>query len=61
MTHLINFLNSNFFIALVTLVVGSVAYVIYKLQKRDKKREKANIILLEIQGAERKLQQIKKV
>jgi len=45
----------------VTLVVGSVAYVIYKLQKRDKKREKANIILLEIQGAERKLQQIKKV
>jgi hypothetical protein len=60
MSTLINFFNSNFFIAIVTLTVGTAAYIIYRLQKRDKKREKANIILLEIQGAERKLQQIKK-
>lgn len=60
MSTFINFLNSNFFMAIVTLGVGTAAYVIYRLQKRDKKREKANIILLEIQGAERKLQQIKK-
>jgi hypothetical protein len=57
---LVEFLNSNFFIALVTLAVGTAAYTIYRLQKRDRKREAANIILLEIQSAERKLQQIKK-
>lgn len=60
MSTLINFFDSNFFVALVTLSVGSAAYIIYRLQKRDAKREAANIILLEIQGAERKLQQIQK-
>lgn len=60
MSTFLNFFNSNFFIALVTLIVGTAAYIIYRLQKRDEKREAANIVLLEIQGAERKLQQIKK-
>ncbi len=60
MDQIANFLNSNFFIALVTLVVGAAAFLIYRLQKRDKKREVANIVLLEIQSAERKLKEIKK-
>lgn len=63
MTHLfdllVSFLNSNFFIALVTLAAGTTAFVIYFRQRRDRKREIANIILLEIQSAERKLAQIK--
>lgn len=54
----VNFLNSNFFVAFVTLGVGTAAYIVYKLQKRDRKREAANIILLEVQSAERKLSQI---
>ena len=53
------FLNSSFFIGLVTILVGTAAYVIYYLQRRDRKREVANIILLEIQSAERKLKLIK--
>jgi cbb3-type cytochrome oxidase subunit 3 len=63
MTHfwnsIVHFFNSSFFIAIVTLVVGTAAYIVYRIQKRDKKREAANIILLEIQSAERKLGQIK--
>lgn len=55
---LTSFLNSNFFIALVTLGVGTAAYIVYRIQKRDRKREAANIILLEVQSAERKLGQI---
>jgi hypothetical protein len=54
-----DFLNSNFFIALVTFAVGTAAYIIYRIQKRDRKREAANIVLLEIQSAERKLARIK--
>lgn len=60
MEQFINFFDSNFFMALVTLIVGVVAYVLYRLQKRDRKREIANIILLEIQSAERKLRLIRK-
>jgi len=56
----IDFFNSNFFIALVTIAVGTVAFIIYRIQKRDRKREASNIILLEIQSAERKLLLIKK-
>ena len=56
---IVHFFNSSFFIAIVTLSVGTVAYIIYIVQIRDKKREAANIILLEIQSAERKLVQIK--
>lgn len=60
MSTVINFLNSSFFVALVTVIVGFVAYILYRLQKRDRKREAANIVLLEIQSAERKMQQIQK-
>jgi hypothetical protein len=53
MNPVISFVNSNFFIAFVTFVVGLVALIIYMLQKRDYKKDAANIILLEIQSAER--------
>ena len=58
--YLYPFFNSSFFIALTTLLVGTAAYVVYRIQQRDRKREAANIILLEIQSAERILQLIKK-
>ena len=53
--HFINFFNSSFFIALVTLVVGSYALYLYFRRQRDRKREAANVILLEITNAERVL------
>lgn len=46
------FFNSNFFIALITLLVGSVAIFIYLKQRRDSKRDAARIILQEIRRAE---------
>lgn len=60
MEYIFQFLDSNVFVALVTLIVGVVAYILYLIQKRDRKREIANIILLEIQSAERKLKLIRK-
>lgn len=60
MDTVFQFFNSNSFVAFVTLLVGAVAYVLYRIQRRDRKREIANIILLEIQGAERKLKLIRK-
>lgn len=53
-----NFLNSSFLIALVTLVAGAIAFYLYDKQKRDSKKDAANIILLEIQSAERILSQV---
>lgn len=49
---LIKFLNSNFFIAIITIVVGSIAYRIYLKQQRDNKMDAAKIILQEIRRAE---------
>jgi len=59
MSYLIQFLNSNFIIAFITLLVGSVAWIIYRKQQRDHKKDAANIVLLEIQNAERVLRQVK--
>jgi hypothetical protein len=59
MPLVINFLNSNFFIGLITLLAGSLAGYIYWRQKRDQKKDAANIILLEIKNAERALKTIK--
>lgn len=49
------FLNSNLFIAIVTLVAGFVAYFLYRKRNKDFKKDAANILLLEIQNAERQL------
>lgn len=46
------FFNSNFFIALVTLLVGGVAIFIYVKQRRDSKRDAAKLVLQEIRRAE---------
>jgi len=53
----VNFLYSNFFIGLATLLVGFAALFVYRKQKIDKKQDAANIILLEIKNAETKLGQ----
>jgi len=46
---------SDFITPITTVIVGSVAYVVYLRQKRDVKRDAANIILIEIINAERQL------
>lgn len=57
MTHLYHFLvsnqllNSSFFIASATLIVGFAAYFLYKKQKRDEKKDAATILLAEIRNA----------
>jgi hypothetical protein len=55
MSTLILFFNSNFFIGFITLIVSTVAFRVYSRQKADAKRDAANVILLEIQNAEKQL------
>jgi len=59
MNTVTHFFNSSFFIALVTLIAGLVALYIYYKRKIDRKKDAANIILLEIKNAETKLSQSK--
>ncbi|MCL4384575.1 hypothetical protein M1116_03915 [Patescibacteria group bacterium] len=49
------FVNSNLLNPLITVLVGSIAYVLYKKQKDDYKTDAANVILLEIENAEKML------
>lgn len=49
------FFESNVFIALATYVAGFIGFRIYKNQKIDEKRNAANIILLEVERAEKAL------
>lgn len=49
------FINSNFFVGLMTIVVGVSAIYIYLKQKRDKRREAARLILQEIRYAEQQI------
>ncbi len=58
MNILIAILNSNFFVGLITLIAGSVAFYLYTKQRADSKIDAANIVLLEIQNAERILGQV---
>lgn len=53
--------NSNFFVAVITLAVGLLALYIYKKQQSDTKKDAANIILLEIKNAEAQLTQAKEI
>lgn len=46
------FLNTNFFIALVTLLVGTFAIIIYIKSKQDYKRDIVMAVLVEIRNAE---------
>ena len=47
-----DFINSNYFLAVITLLVGSVAIYLYIKQKIDNKIDAAKIILQEIRRAE---------
>jgi len=58
--YFLQFLNSNFFLALTTAIVGAVAIFLYIKQKKDKKRDAANIILMEIRKAEQIINNYKK-
>lgn len=53
------FLNSNFFVALITFLSVVSAIVVYKRQKRDEKIEASRIILIEITDLENLLDSIK--
>jgi hypothetical protein len=55
------FFNSNFFVAAITLAVGTLAVYIYKRQQTDNKKDAANILLLEIKNAEAQLAQAKEI
>ena len=55
MQALISLFDSNFFVAFITLLVGSFAIALYIKQRRDKKRDAASLILQEIRYAEQKL------
>lgn len=54
-------LDSNFFVALVTLLVGSFAIFLYIKQKIDYKRDAAKLILQEIRYAEQKIRKYREV
>lgn len=54
-----SFLNSQFFIALITLFAGLTAWIVYARQRSDKKRDIANSILSEIQLAEKAIERVK--
>ncbi|PIU80466.1 MAG: hypothetical protein CO140_00800 [Candidatus Moranbacteria bacterium CG_4_9_14_3_um_filter_40_7] len=55
------FVNSNFFLALVTLMVGGVAISLYLVQKSNRKRDAARIIVQEIRRAEDIISDYKKM
>ena len=54
------FLNSSLFNALVTLIVGCTAFVLYYRKIIDNKRTVAKIIWLEIKAAEERIDDIKR-
>lgn len=56
-----SFWESNLLTSIVTLLVGSVAFLIYRKQQNDYKRDAASIILLEIKNAEYQLTQAKEI
>jgi len=53
------FFNSNFFIALATILTGAVAIIIYFSQKLNTKVRAAKILISEIRIAEDRIEQIK--
>lgn len=55
-----SFWNASLLQPSVTILVGFAGYAVYQIGKRDKKRDAAKVILLEVQGAERKLKNLKK-
>lgn len=58
--NIVNFLNSGFFIALVTFSVGFFAIYLYREQQKDYKKNAAELILQEIRYAEQQIRIAKK-
>lgn len=56
---IIKFFDSNFFVAVIAAIVGTSAIYLYITQKNDKKRDAANIVLMEIRHAEKMIDQIR--
>lgn len=54
------FVNSNFFVALTTVVTALVAWFVYKWQKDDKKVNAAKKILFELRKAEKAIDLLKR-
>ena len=54
-----NFLESNFFIGLATILTGGTAIFIYLRQRKDNKTKAARVLLLEIRAAEERIEQIR--
>lgn len=52
-------MTTDYISSSVTLLVGSVALIVYLRQRRDEKRDAANSILLEIQHAERVIDKVR--
>lgn len=50
-------INSQFFVSILTLLVGIIAYALYLKQKSDQKRDMASLILQEIRYAEQKVRE----
>lgn len=59
MSSIWNFVNSQFFISIVTLAAGLTAWLVYIKQRNDKKRDIANSILSEIQYAEKAIDRVR--
>lgn len=59
--YLVRFLNSSFFIALTTFLVGWAAYLLYLRQLKDQKKTAANLVVLEIKSAAQQLKEIEKI
>lgn len=55
------FWDSNLLLVIATAVAGAVTYYIYAKQRIDRKKDAANIILLEIKRAEQKLKEAKQL
>lgn len=60
MDNFLKFLDSNFFQSIVALIVGVFAFVQYRINRRDRLRDAASIIIIEIQTASRTIKSIRK-
>ena len=55
-----DFVNLPVFNTIITLIVGAGLYIMYKIQKRNKKTEAAGVLLMEIRRAEKTLEHLSK-
>lgn len=56
---MIEFFNSNFFQTIMTLIVGLLAFLLYRKQQNDRKKAAANALYLEIQNIESNITKVR--